>query len=121
MAADLIELGRRAPLVGVLGAVRVLPELVAHLLHGERPGEQLALGLVGKLWRPAIEYEDISAEDLRDFAQPGYARTVYQLTARLLDDGTLLSGLMRTATALLELRRGLRGTCPSACPARVGA
>ena len=137
MAADLIELGRRAPLVGVLGAVRVLPELVAHLLHGERPpkapetmrlrdmaelpraqggwiplgerpGEQLALGLVGKFWRPVIEYADVSAADFRDFAQPGYAKTVYQLTARPLDEGTLLSGLMRTATTDEHARRWFR-------------
>jgi len=57
---------------------------------GERPGEQLALGLVGKFWRPVIEYADVSAEDFRDFSQPGYAKTVYQLTARPLNDGTLL-------------------------------
>ncbi len=81
MHADLIELGRRAPLAAVLGAVRLLPEVVSGLLHGEpppqapetlqlrgmaqmpreeggwvllgeRPGEELALGLVGKFWRP---------------------------------------------------------------------
>jgi hypothetical protein len=127
MEADLIELGRRAPLVGVLGAVRMLPELVAHLLHGERPpkapetmhlrdmadlprseggwvllgersGEEIALGLVGKFWRPVIEYADVSAAEFRDFAQPGHAKTVYQLAARPLEEGTLLSGLMRTAT-----------------------
>ena len=75
-SADLIEVGRRRPLVGVLGALRVLPKIVARLLHaeappvaparltlcdtaglpangggwillGERPGEQLALGV----WR----------------------------------------------------------------------
>jgi hypothetical protein len=28
MSADLIEVGRRRPLVGVLGALRVLPEIV---------------------------------------------------------------------------------------------
>ena len=37
MSADLIEVGRSRPLVGVLGALRVLPEIVAHLLHGETP------------------------------------------------------------------------------------
>ena len=34
---DLIELGRHRPLVGVLGALRLLPELIGHLLHGEPP------------------------------------------------------------------------------------
>jgi hypothetical protein len=37
MGVDLLELGRRTPLVGVLGGIRMLPELVGHLLHGERP------------------------------------------------------------------------------------
>lgn len=127
MDADMIALGRRAPLVGVLGAVRVLPELVSNLLHGERPvgapkslhlremaelpraqggwtllgereGEQIALGLVGKFWRPVIEYADVPAEDFATFNEPGYAKTIYQLSVRAIDEGTLLSGLMRTAT-----------------------
>ena len=37
LGADLIEVGKRTPLAGLLGALRVLPELVSHLLHGERP------------------------------------------------------------------------------------
>jgi hypothetical protein len=127
MDADMIALGRRAPLVGVLGAVRVLPELVSNLLHGERPagapkslhlremaelpraqggwtllgereGEQIALGLVGKFWRPVIEYADVAAEDFTAFNEPGYAKTIYQLSVRPIEEGTLLSGLMRTAT-----------------------
>ena len=127
MDADMIALGRRAPLVGVLGAVRVLPELVSNLLHGERPagapkslhlremaelpraqggwtllgereGEQIALGLVGKFWRPVIEYADVPAEDFTAFNEPGYAKTIYQLSVRRIEEGTLLSGLMRTAT-----------------------
>jgi hypothetical protein len=31
MEVDLIELGRHRPLVGVLGALRLLPELIGHL------------------------------------------------------------------------------------------
>ena len=36
---DLLKLGRETPLVGMLGALRMLPEVVGHLLHGERPAE----------------------------------------------------------------------------------
>jgi hypothetical protein len=36
---DLLKLGRSAPLVGILGALRMLPEVVGHLLHGERPAK----------------------------------------------------------------------------------
>jgi hypothetical protein len=135
MEADLIEVGRRRPLAGVLGAIRLLPEVVSHVLHGEapprpparmrlrdttqmplgdggwvllgeRPRDEIALGLVGKFWRPVIEFAKVPAERFRDFAEPGYAKTVYSLSVRPLDDGrTLLSGVMRTATTDEHARR----------------
>ena len=138
MDVDLLELGRRTPIVGILGALRGLPEVVAHLLHGERPprppesirlrdmaglpaseggwlllgeleGEEIALGLVGKFWRPVITYAEVTQDEFRDFARPGYAKTVYDLSARSLGEGrTLLSGLMRTATTDAHARRWFR-------------
>jgi hypothetical protein len=133
---DLLKLGREAPLVGVLGALRMLPEIVGHLLHGERPakppesmrlrdlssipmyeggwvllderpGEGIALGLVGKFWRPVIEFARIEGPDeFREFDEPGFAKTVYALSASDLDPNrTLLSGLMRTATTDEHARR----------------
>lgn len=88
---DLLQVGREAPVVGMLGALRVLPEIVGHLLHGERPakapesmrlhdlpsipmyeggwlllgerpGEEIALGLVGKFWRPVIEWAPVATQ-----------------------------------------------------------
>ncbi|HZV08921.1 MAG TPA: hypothetical protein VFF94_04155, partial [Novosphingobium sp.] len=134
---DLIEVGRRTPLAGLLGALRVLPELVSHLLHGERPphapaslrlreisdlppdqggwvllGKQPALGPVGKFWRPVIEYPHVPAERFRDFREPGYPTTVDALSVRPLADGrSLLSGLMRTATIGEHARRLFRRYC----------
>jgi hypothetical protein len=136
---DLLKLGREAPMVGMLGALRMLPEIVGHLLHGEwpakppesmrlrdlssiplyeggwvvlgeRPGEEIALGLVGKFWRPVIEFARItSADQFREFDEPGFAKTVYNLSARELDaNKTLLSGLMRTATTDEHARRWFR-------------
>ena len=136
---DLIKLGREAPMVGMLGALRMLPEIVAHLIHGERPakpppsmrlrdlpsipmaeggwillderpGEEIALGLVGKFWRPVIEFARIeSAEHFRRFDEPGFAKTVYDLAVRDLGPHrTLLSGLMRTATTDEHARRWFR-------------
>jgi hypothetical protein len=136
---DLLKLGREAPLVGMLGALRMLPEVVGHLLHGERPakppesmrlrdlpsipmyeggwillgehpGAEIALGLVGKFWRPVIEFARItSADEFRAFDEPGFAKTVYDLSAREVGaNKTLLSGLMRTATTDEHARRWFR-------------
>jgi hypothetical protein len=136
---DLLKLGREAPLVGMLGALRMLPEVVGHLLHGERPakppesmrlrdlpsipmyeggwillgerpGEEIALGLVGKFWRPAIEFARIeTADQFRAFDEPGFAKTVYDLSVRELEPNkTLLTGLMRTATTDEHERRWFR-------------
>jgi hypothetical protein len=136
---DLLRLGREAPMVGMLGALRMLPEIVGHLLHGERPakppetmrlrdlpsvpmyeggwillgervGNEIALGLVGKFWRPVIEFVQItSADEFRDFDKPGFAKTVYDLSVReVAANRTLLSGLMRTATTDEHARRWFR-------------
>ena len=128
MEVDLVDVGRRRPLVGVLGALRALPELVGQLLHGERPSapparltlrgstelprnaggwvllgeradEEIALGLVGKFWRPRIEYAAVERDAFRDFAEPGFAKTVYCLGVSPLPNGrTLLWAVMRTGT-----------------------
>jgi hypothetical protein len=138
MNVDLIEVGRRRPLVAVLGALRILPELVTHLLHGEapprspeqlrlrdmptlpqdqggwillgeRPRDEIALGLVGKFWRPVIVYAEVPPDGFREFGEPGYAKTIYSLSVRAIDDRrTLLSGVMRTATTDEHARRWFR-------------
>jgi hypothetical protein len=138
MQVDLIEVGRTRPMVGLLGALRALPEVVSHLLHGEsppqapkqlrlldttkislgeggwallgeRPRDEIALGLVGKFWRPVITYAQVAPEGFRDFAEPGYAKTVYSLSVRAIDERrTLLSGVMRTATTDEQARKWFR-------------
>jgi hypothetical protein len=138
MEVDLVKVGRSKPLVGLLGALRMLPEIASDLLHGERPatapnglrlrdladvpsqnggwvllderpGEEIALGLVGKFWRPVISYADVSSADFKKFSEPGYAKHVYSLGARELDGGTtLLRGEMRVATTDAHARRWFR-------------
>ncbi len=136
---DLIEVGRKRPLVALLGALRILPDIVSHLLHGELPPQQpehlrlrdlatipldkggwvllglreedeIALGLVGRFWRPVIDFAGVpSAAAFRDFAEPGFAKTVYALSVRELEPRrTLLSGVMRTATTDEHARRWFR-------------
>jgi hypothetical protein len=138
LEADLIEVGRSRPLVALLGALRALPEVASHLLHGERPAalparltlhdaaqlpaaaggwillgerpsEEIALGLVGKFWRPVIDWAQVSAEEFAAFAEPGYAKTVYALGVRALEaERTLLWALMRTGTTDEAARRWFR-------------
>ena len=80
------------------------------ILLGERPDEEIALGLVGKFWRPVIEWARIeSADEFRAFAEPGFAKTFYDLSVRELEPNkTLLSGLTRTATTDEHARRWFR-------------
>jgi hypothetical protein len=136
--ADVIEVGRKRPAVAILGALRALPEIASHIVHGqappkapkqlrlrelttlppesggwvllgERPRDEIALGLVGKFWRPVIEYAHVSAERFADFNLPGYAKTVYSLSVQPIgEDRTRLTGLMRTATTDEEARRWFR-------------
>jgi hypothetical protein len=138
LEVDLIEVGRERPLIAILGALRSLPDIVSHLLHGEappqvparlrlrdtanlpadkggwvllgeRPRDEIALGLVGKFWRPVIAFTKVSRDQFRDFAEPGYAKTVYSLSVRALDGHrTLLSGVMRTATTDDQARTWFR-------------
>lgn len=139
MDVDLMDVGRKHPLVAVLGALRVLPDLVSHLAHGEplggqpsrmrfddlltlpmnkggwvllgrRERQEIALGLVGRFWKPVIEYAPVTtAIEFRAFDEPGFAKTVYALSVTPVAGGrTLLSGVMRTATTDDHARRWFR-------------
>jgi len=138
MDVDLIEVGRRRPMVMALGALRALPEIVSDLLHGERPqappthlrlrdaaavppakggwlllGErpqdEIALGMVGKFWRPVIEFATLPPSMFQTFAEPGFAKTIYALAVRRVDgERTLLTGTMRTATTDEHAREWFR-------------
>jgi hypothetical protein len=79
------------------------------VLLGERPRDEIALGLVGKFWRPVIEFARVPADRFREFADPGFAKTIYSLSVRPLGPHrTLLSGTMRTATTDSQARRWFR-------------
>ena len=103
MNVDLIEVGRRRPLVAALGALRSLPDAIAHLVQGHappapprhlrfcdiptlppdqggwvllgaRPREEMALGLVGKFWRPVIVFAKVAPEAFRTLTNPDMPR-----------------------------------------------
>ena len=69
------------------------------VLLGERPEEEIALGLVGKFWRPVIKYAQVDAATFKEFAEPEFAKTIYALGTRPTEDGkTVLWAIMRTAS-----------------------
>jgi hypothetical protein len=139
MRVDLLEVRRKRPLVAILGGLRLLPDVVSHLLHAELPSRQpehmrlrdissipleeggwvllglraqdeIALGLVGKFWRPVIEFATVSSpQEFATFAEPGFAKTVYALSVQAVgEERTRLSGVMRTATTDEHARRWFR-------------
>jgi hypothetical protein len=139
MDVDLIDVGRKRPLVGVLGAIRILPDVLNQLVHGrmsasgprrlrlrdlagvpldrggwvllgQRDRSEIALGLVGRFWQPVIEFAPVtSADEFRGFSQPGFAKTIYSLSVRPLDGG-------RTLLAGVNAHRDDRRTRTSVVP-----
>lgn len=135
---DLLEVGRAHRMAGVLGAIRVLPELAVGLIHGEtpdampesmklgelgsevsgngewvtlgeRPGSEIAFGLVGKFWKPVIEYRSVKAEEFTELSEPAIAKTVYAFKLTPISEkATLLTAVMRTATTDEHSRKWFR-------------
>lgn len=101
----------RSPVIRGLFALRGLPALLARssarrvgslgltldglldtgfVLLGERPGEELLLGLVGRFWTPTGDLVRVEAKDFRDFRQPGYARAVWNFSLSESEAGATL-------------------------------
>jgi hypothetical protein len=94
----------RSPIIGALFALRSLPGLLSgrarkralgttmdgllrngFVLLGERPGEELLIGVVGRFWRPSGDIVRLTADEVRAFDRPGYAIGTWDFT--LADDG----------------------------------
>jgi hypothetical protein len=95
MDIDLIEVGRRRPLVAALGALRALPEIVTHLVHGEAPS-------------PPPRRLRLRDTPLLPHDQGGWAG----------GNGTRRPGLMNRVTG--DARRGLVVTAIARSHARIG-
>jgi hypothetical protein len=138
LEVDLIEVGKKKPLIGILGALRTLPDLIAEILHGERApkppesmrlrdlaqidlqeggwsllgereNDEIALGLVGKFWRPVIEFATVRPDQFKEFSEPGFAKHVYSLSVAEIEPGrTLLRAEMRIATTDEHARKWFR-------------
>ncbi len=98
----------RSPVVRTLFALRSLPGLFARrgrrralgatlddllrmgfVLLEERPGEEVVLGLVGKFWRPSGCIRRVTPEELRAFAEPGWAVAAWNFTLNPAGDGAV--------------------------------
>ena len=99
---------RSAPLIRALLFLRALPGALSgqrrkrsrgpltldamrgegFVLLGERPGTELALGLVGRFWTATGQILRLDAEGVRTFDEPGYAKAVWDFRLAAQPDGT---------------------------------
>ena len=76
------------------------------LLLGDRPGEELAFGAVGRFWQPAIEWRDVPREQFATFAEPAWGRIACNFSVRAYGaTSSLLSYECRTSTTDDDARR----------------
>ena len=76
---------------------------------GERPGHELALGLVGRFWTVSGGRVRVTPEDFTTFAQPGYAKAVWTFAVEALGaSATRLTTETRVQCADAASRRRFR-------------
>jgi hypothetical protein len=119
LSVDLADLG---PVADALGTLRTLPARVGAWLRGSPvdtdldsftfgdlptrgswirladTGDEFVFGAVGTVWRPDIEWVDLTAESFEQFDRPGYAKIVAGFSLRPYGrDRTLVTYEARTA------------------------
>jgi len=73
---------------------------------GEQPDREIAFGVVGKFWRPVIEWRDVAPADFAGFAEPGWGKIAANFSvAPYGESHTVLSYQCRTVTTDPESRR----------------
>ena len=60
------------------------------ILLGERPNEELLLGLVGRFWTPSGELRRLDAAGFREFNEPGYAKAAWNFSLSEQPDASVL-------------------------------
>jgi hypothetical protein len=48
--------------------------LPAWMVLGERPGRELSFGVVGRFWKPTIEWRAMTAQQFPGFSEPGWGK-----------------------------------------------
>jgi hypothetical protein len=110
------------PLLVALMAVRSVPALLRRrraplrgtLLDGFRrsgfvtlreTGDELVMGSVGRFWQPTGGLREIEPTDLRDFAEPGWAKAAFNFQVERVGGRTVLTTETRVATTDERARR----------------
>ena len=70
------SLGRTAPYAALGLTLEGLLDAGFTLL-GERAGEEIVLGVIGRFWRVAGDIQRVDPEAFRSFERPGYAKAVW--------------------------------------------
>jgi hypothetical protein len=60
------------------------------ILLGDKPNEELLLGLVGRFWTASGELRRLDAEGFRSFKEQGYAKAVWNFSLADQRDGSVL-------------------------------
>ncbi len=117
----------RSPVVAALFALRSLPGLLSRgprkralgttmdgllrngfVLLGERPGEELLLGLAGRFWRPSGDIVRLTPDELRVFDRPGHAVATWDFTLAGDGDAVRLATETRVRCTDAAARRSFR-------------
>ena len=75
------------------------------ILLGERPNQELLLGVVGRFWTPAGGLRRLDAEGFRNFNEPGFAKAAWNFT---LSEQAVNTVLLETETRVYCLDEASR-------------
>ncbi|MEV0084858.1 hypothetical protein [Saccharopolyspora sp. NPDC050642] len=52
------------------------------VLLGERPGQEVVFGAVGRFWTPIVRMEEVTAEEFAEYGKPGQGKIVASFSVR---------------------------------------
>ena len=78
---------------------------MSFVLLGERPNEEILLGLVGRFWTPSGDLRRVDSEAYRSFNERGYAKAAWNFSLSAKADNAVL---LETETRVYCLDEGSR-------------
>lgn len=89
-----------------LGVDQVVAGGTGFMMLEERPGEEVVVGAIGQFWHLNIPFADVSPEDFRNFAEPGWGKLAWAIIVEPQNGGSGISVELRiTATDEASWRR----------------